>query len=146
VQPNALSGHSKLVNWVFKGLDLTSEDGLVFGRNALGGFGGGASADELDRMDHKYGSPTNIVVLASSTGHPDSFGLFPEDVGFPMMETLGTQTDLIRSDMTYYETCGGGAVFSVGSISWYCALGWKAYDNDVAIITKNVLYRFLGKA
>ncbi|KAL2211519.1 hypothetical protein CC79DRAFT_1392831 [Sarocladium strictum] len=146
VQPDALRSHSELVNWVFKGLDLTSKDGHIFGRNALGGFGGGASADELDRMDHKYGSPTNIVVLASSTGHPDSFGLFPEDVGFPMMETLGTQTDLIRSDMTYYETCGGGAVFSVGSISWYCALGWKAYDNDVATITKNVLYKFLGKA
>ncbi|KAJ4252914.1 hypothetical protein NW762_010820 [Fusarium torreyae] len=135
-----------LVNWVFKGLvdSSSSSDEFIFGRNALGAFGGGASADEIDRVDFKYGSPSNIIVLASSTGHPDTFGLFPEDVGFPMMKTLGTQTDLIRSDMTYYDTCGGGAVFSVGSISWYCALGWNDYDNDVAIITRNVLLHFLG--
>ena len=60
-----------------------------------------------------------------------------------MLKTLGTQTDLIRSDMTYYETSGGGAVFSVGSISWYLAVGWKNYDNDVGTITSNVLRRFV---
>lgn len=117
---------------------------FTFGHNALGGFGGGASADEIDRADVQYGSPRHLVVLASSTGHSDRFGLFPEDVHFPMMKTLGTQTDLIRSDMTFHETAGGGAVFSVGSISWYVALGWQDYDNDVARITANVLRMFLG--
>lgn len=114
----------------------------LLGENALGAFGGGASADEIDRMDFAYGSPSNIVVVASSIGHPDTFGLFPEDVGFPITRTLGTETDLIRSDMTYYETSGGGAVFSVGSISWYCALGWKNYDNNIAMLTRNVLFEF----
>jgi hypothetical protein len=113
------------------------------GENALGGFGGGASADEIDRVDFKYGSPSNIVVLASSTGHSDRFGLFPEDSGFPMMKTLGTQTDMIRSDMTYHETSGGGGVFSVGSISWFVAMGWKNYNNDIARITENVLKGFV---
>lgn len=131
-----------LKSWIFAGLDISSNKPL-FGQNTLGGFGGGASADEIDRMDVKYGSPTNAIILASSTGHPDSFGLFPEDVGFPMDKTLGTQTNLIRSDMVYYKTTGGGAVFSVGSISWYCALGWKDYDNDVAVITHNVLKQFM---
>ncbi len=115
---------------------------MLFGRNALGGFGGGASADEIDRMDFRHGSPTNIVVLASSVGHPDTFGLFPEDVGFPMTKTLGTQTNKIRSDMVFFKTSGGGAVFSVGSISWYCALGWNDYGNDVATITENVVKQF----
>ncbi|EXL67177.1 hypothetical protein FOPG_16685 [Fusarium oxysporum f. sp. conglutinans race 2 54008] len=144
--PSLQQTQPDLAAWVFRGLmgSSTSPEGLIFGCNALGAFGGGASADEIDHVDFKYGSPSNIVVLASSTGHPDTFGLFPEDAGFPMTKTLGTQTDLIRSDMTYYDTCGGGAVLSVGSISWYCALGWNGYDNDVAVITKNVLLHFLG--
>lgn len=118
-------------------------EGELLGENALGGYGGGASADEIDRADFTYGSPSNIVVVASSIGHPDAFGLFPEDVGFPITDTLGTQTDKIRSDMVYYETSGGGAVFSVGSISWYCALGWNGYDNNIAVLTRNVLTQFM---
>ncbi|KAF7197836.1 N,N-dimethylformamidase beta subunit [Pseudocercospora fuligena] len=141
--PSLPQTHPDIAAWVFAGLDIKPAQDFVFGRNALGAFKGGASADEIDRMDFKYGSPRNIVVLASSTGHSDRFGLFPEDVGFPMMKTLGSQTDLIRSDMTYYETGRGGAVFSVGSISWYCALGWNDYKNDIAQITGNVLRKFL---
>jgi hypothetical protein len=118
-------------------------EGQLIGENSLGEYGGGASADEIDRMDFAHGSPSNIVVVASSIGHSDDFGLFPEDVSFPIQGTLGTQTDLIRSDMTYYETSGGGAVFSVGSISWYCGLGYNNYDNTVALVTRNVLEEFV---
>ena len=61
-----------------------------------------------------------------------------------MLRTLGSQnTAMIRSDMTYYETSGGGGVFSVGSISWYLAVAWKNYDNDAATVTSNVLKRFM---
>ncbi|KAG0649925.1 N,N-dimethylformamidase heavy chain [Hyphodiscus hymeniophilus] len=136
---NLCNTQAGLVSWMFKDIP----EGELLGENSLGALGGGASADEIDRMDFTYGSPSNIVVVASSIGHPDQFGLFPEDVGFPMMKTLGTQTDLIRSDMTYYETAGGGAVFSVGSISWYCALGWDNYNNNIALLTRNVLLEFL---
>lgn len=136
------AAYPNITSWIFE--QLHTHDELVFGENALGGFGGGASADEIDRMDIGYGSPANAIILASSTGHPDTFGLFPEDSGFPMTKTLGTQTDSIRSDMVYWETCGGGSVFSVGSISWYCALGWNDFRNDIAVITENVL-RKLGK-
>ncbi|RFU27498.1 hypothetical protein B7463_g8842, partial [Scytalidium lignicola] len=106
------------------------------------GYGGGASGDEIDRYDEQYGSPKNAVVVASSVGHPDDFGLFPEDSGFPMKETLGTQTKLIRSDVVWYRTSSGGAVFSVGSINWYSSLGWDNYQNGVARITGNVLREF----
>lgn len=142
MNPDIQAKHPDLTSWLFARFDTSSDGELVFGKNALGGFGGGASADEIDRMDVRYGSPTNAIILASSVGHPDTFGLFPEDTGFPMVKTLGTQTDLIRSDMVYYETSGGGAVFSVGSISWYCGLGWNNYQNDIAIITENVIKRF----
>jgi hypothetical protein len=123
------------LSWLFDGIP---EDELI-GEH---GFGGGASGDEIDRMDHEYGSPLNSIVVASSVGHPDWFGLFPEDVGFPMINTLGTQTDLIRSDIVYYETAAGGRVFSVGSINWYCSLGWKGYQNHVARLTRNVVREF----
>jgi hypothetical protein len=135
--------HPELSSWMFQDIP----DGELLGENALGALGGGASADEIDRMDFRYGSPSNIVVVASSTGHPDAFGLFPEDVNFPVLNTLGTQTDLIRSDITYYETRSGSAVFSVGSISWYGGLAWNNYDNNIALLTKNVLLRFVkGKS
>ncbi|KAL3471039.1 hypothetical protein BJX99DRAFT_267040 [Aspergillus californicus] len=139
--------HPALAGWIFQGVstgpETNADDAGLIGTNALGCFGGGASADEIDRVDFRYGSPSHIVILASSTGHSDRFGLFPEDVGFPMVDTLGTQTDLIRSDMTYYKTRGGGGVFSVGSISWMGALGWNNYDNRVVRITENVLRGFV---
>lgn len=109
------------------------------------GLGGGASGDETDRFDIELGSPVNTVVLATSTGHPDEYFLDPAEIGFVPINTLGTQTDLIRSDMTYYENYGGGGVFSVGSINWYCSLGWKDYQNNVAKLTGNVIRYFLEK-
>ncbi|MEO7121754.1 MAG: hypothetical protein ABI400_01280, partial [Lacisediminihabitans sp.] len=38
---------------------------------------------------------------------------------------------------------GGGAVFSVGSISYTAALSHNRYDNNIARLTGNVLRRFL---
>ncbi|KAJ4363225.1 hypothetical protein N0V83_010345 [Neocucurbitaria cava] len=122
-------------SWVFEGIP----DHELLG---VHGFGGGASGDEIDSFNLDNGSPANTVVLASSTGHPDEFGLFPEESGFPMVDTLGTQTNRIRSDMTICQTSGGGHVFSVGSINWYSSLGWDAYNNNIAKLTENVLRRF----
>ncbi len=122
-------------SWMFANM---SDD--VFGEN---GFGGGASGDEIDRYDINNGSPVDAVVLATSTGHGDDFGIAIEDLEFPAVDTLGTQTNLVRSDIVYYVGTGGGAVFSVGSINWYCSLGWDNYDNDVARLTRNVIKGFL---
>lgn len=83
-------------SWIFDGIDL---NGLI-GEH---GFGGGASGDEIDRLDYELGSPTHTFVLATSEQHDDSFGLFNEDSMFPMVNTLGSQCDRVRSDMVYYE-------------------------------------------
>ena len=42
----------------------------------------------------------------------------------------------------FFEGPNGGAVFSVGSISWCGSLSANSYDNDVSQITQNVLERF----
>ena len=50
--------------------------------------------------------------------------------------------DLVRADMTYFETPNGGAVFSVGSITFCGSLSHNDYDNNVSRIVDNVLRRF----
>ncbi|KAE8373876.1 hypothetical protein BDV26DRAFT_296546 [Aspergillus bertholletiae] len=125
-------------SWIFRGIDPTERIGEH-------GFGGGASGDEIDRVDLELGTPTNAVLLARSLPHDDSFGLFNEDSMFPMVNTLGSNCDLVRSDLVYYDTAGGGAVFSVGSINWYSSLAWDNYDNNVAKMTKNVLEEFVKR-
>lgn len=121
--------------WMFNGVS----EGLIGEQ----GFGGGASGDEVDRFDVELGSPEGALVLATSTGHSDEFGIAVEDLMFPALKTTGTQTKLIRSDLTYYVGAGGGAVFSVGSMNWYCSLAWDDYDNDIARLTGNVIIGFL---
>jgi hypothetical protein len=70
-----------------------------------------------DRLDFELGSSHNTILLATSTGHDDSFVLFNEELIFPQVNKLGTQTNKIRSDMVMYEAIGGGTAFSVGSIN-----------------------------
>ena len=105
------------------------------------GLGGGAAGQEVDRYDPRLGSPGHAVILASAT----EFGAdmlrtkeeFEGTVAFPNPDPL------VRADMVFYETPEGGAVFSVGSISWFGALARNGYENDVSRITSNVLERFL---
>lgn len=61
------------------------------------------------------GSPSHAVVLGTSVGHSDEFGMFIEDAGFPIKNTLGSQNREVRSDMICFEAVGGGNVFSVGA-------------------------------
>ncbi|KAF2096216.1 hypothetical protein NA57DRAFT_67751 [Rhizodiscina lignyota] len=124
------------LSWMFTGVD-----GDLIGEH---GFGGGASGDEIDRYDMENGSPEGALTLATSTGHSDDFGIAIEDLSYPALNTLGTQTNLIRSDVVYYVGAGGGAVFSVGSINWYCSLAWDGYNNNVARLTGNVIKGFLA--
>lgn len=111
----------------------------------INGFAGGASGAEIDKCDYSLGSPLNTIIVATSIGHPDLYAILPEEADFPMLKTIGTQTDEIRSDITYYESGGGGAVFSVGSINWLCSLGWNNFDNEVARLTSNVLEEFVRR-
>ncbi|KAJ5618747.1 hypothetical protein N7510_002731 [Penicillium lagena] len=124
--------------WIFNGIAPDEPIGQD-------GFGGGASGDEIDRLDYELGSPSDTILLATSERHDDSFGLFNEDSMFPMVNTLGSNCERVRSDLIYYETAGGGAVFSVGSINWYSSLAWNAYENNVARLTNNVLKEFITR-
>ena len=112
---------------------------------------GAASADEIDRLDYSLGTPQNAVIIATTKqagGHSDDFMLFNEESMFPMANVTGTTSDKVRSDLVYFETLAGGAVFSVGSMNWVNAMAWKGYRNNVAQITANVLHEFIrrGKA
>jgi hypothetical protein len=101
-------------HWVFEGTGLRNGD--EFGRHTLHErVQGGASGHETDKRSAS--SPANTRLLAKGTN--------PDDGG---------------SEMVYHEREHGGAVFSVGSITWVAAL---FTDPHVSKITSNVLRRFL---
>jgi N,N-dimethylformamidase len=120
--------------------DGVADDAIV------GDFGfvlGGAAGDEIDRYDPRLGSPAHALLLATSAGrHSDYYQVTAEDVPIMVSGQGGTESPLVRADMVFFETSGGGAVFSVGSINWLGSLGVNGYDNSVARITDNVLRRF----
>jgi hypothetical protein len=102
-------------HWIFNGTGLKNGD--LFGEKTLHErVPGGASGHETDKRSAS--SPANTVLLAK--------GINPDDGG---------------SEIVVHEPSGGGAVFSVGSITWVSAL---FTDEAVAGITHNVLRRFLG--
>jgi N,N-dimethylformamidase len=119
--------------WIFDGVG-TRED--------IGSYGlvmGGAAGDEVDRVDVELGTPVAAIVLASTPVLP-YYGVALEDArAFPGPRGAGEA----RADMVLLRSAGGGAVFSVGSISWSGALSHNIYGNDVSRITENVLRRFV---
>jgi N,N-dimethylformamidase len=102
-------------HWVFEGTGL--RDGDLFGQKSLQErIHGGASGHETDKRSPH--SPPGTVLLAK--------GINPDEGG---------------AEIVYYETPGGGAVFSVGSITYVpCVL----VDDAISRITANVINRFLG--
>jgi hypothetical protein len=104
-------------HWVFAGTELSRGD--RFGTRMLHArYGDGASGHETDKVSPS--SPRNVQLLAK--------GLNPDDGG---------------AHMVFFETPGGGAVFSAGSITYPTAL---LVDEGCSRITANVLRRFLGDA
>jgi len=71
--------------------------------------------------------------------------LVPEDILTKLRSWNGEEfKDLIRSDIVYFETPKGGAVFSVGSITFCGSLPVNDCDNNISRMVANVLNRFLG--
>jgi N,N-dimethylformamidase len=100
-------------HWAFSGTGLKNGD--EFGSETLHErIPGGASGHETDKISPS--SPKNIVHLAKGK-NPDNGG----------------------ADLTIYSTDSGGAVFSVGSITWVSSI---LVDQNVSTITANVLHRF----
>jgi N,N-dimethylformamidase len=124
------------VAWAFEGIgdeEPIGEDGLVMG---------GAAGDELDSAEAEFGSPEETLVLASSRDHSDAYWLVVEDVLYNQPDLSGTTNPRVHADITLLPKRNGGAVFSVGSISWSGSLSHNDYDNPVARLSENVLRVF----
>jgi hypothetical protein len=101
-------------HWIYDGTGLNEGD--LFGLKSLHRrCPGGASGHETDKLSPS--SPPSARLLAK--------GLNPDDGG---------------AHVVTFDTPRGGAVFSVGSISWVSSL---PVDDAVARITENVVRRFL---
>jgi N,N-dimethylformamidase len=128
--PDSFDPH---VAFIFEGIgkdEVIGEFGLAYG---------GAAGDEFDRVNIELGSPRNTRILASSFDHPEDFCVY---FSFPFLPKA-ERASRIRADISYYETDGGGAVFSVGSMCWLTSLAYNGYDNNVARVTENVLRKFM---
>ena len=110
----------------------------------FGNQGGGAAGEEIDRWDAKLGSPAHAVILASSENHRPGMLRVKEE--YHMMEPPDPKDPNVRADVVFFETPGGGAVFSTGSISWAGSLAHNNYHNNIARLTGNVLKRFSDPA
>ncbi len=130
------AGRDPRVAFIFDGVD----------EEIIGDFGilqGGAAGYEIERVDAALGTPAHTLVLASSENHSNLYELMVASIGDVLPNTDPDAPEKIRADMVFFETPGGGAVFSTGSIAWSGSLGNFGYDNNVAAISNNVLRRFM---
>lgn len=133
------ASRDRRVAFLFEGVDRDAPIG-DFGNN-----GGGAAGEEIDRADVSLGTPPHALVVATSQGrHTDLVQHVIEENTVIAPNRGGTQCAEVRADLTYFETPGGGAVFSTGSIDWSASLSHDDYDNSVARMTGNVLRHFLA--
>ena len=111
------------------------------------GFSGhGAAGFELDRIDPMLDSTHNITILAQSYDTDNEFMLVPEEQLTHLTNLSGgPEEEAKRADMVYFETVGGGHVFSVGSITFCGSLPWNNFDNSISQLLLNVLSRSLDQ-
>jgi hypothetical protein len=115
----------------------------------IGNFGlraGGAASLEIDRADRDLGTAPEAMILATADNTGAGGIPAPEELPVLYRGFTGEESTIARADIVLTPTAEGGAVFSVGSIGWCCALSHNGYRNNVARITKNVLSRFLDPA
>ena len=125
--------------WVFAGIneEIVGDYGLS---------GGGAAGFELDRADPMLGTPENTVILARSEDPPKSFVTVHEELLGATNTISGENApDLMRGEITYFDTPFGGVVFAVGSIT-FCGSLWRdgRFDGPVSRLLENVVRRFAG--
>ncbi|MEA2948302.1 MAG: hypothetical protein QOI40_3632, partial [Alphaproteobacteria bacterium] len=124
------------------GMADKASPGGILGERGL--MGGGAAGHELDRADIRLGTPAHAIiggraVLDDPTYQPVNEERF--DHTWP-----AAREDIIRSDLTFFETPRGGAVFSVGSMNFIGALPIDGYDNVAARLITNIVRRFADPA
>ena len=127
---------SPRVSFMTAGIDTAP--GTAFGD--AGFMGGGAAGFELDSVNAKYGSPPHALVVAKGIViHPD-YGPVNEDMLIHRHPL--PQEDWSCADMTFFETASGGAVFSVGSMTYAGSLMVDGGKTALGRLTANVVYRF----
>lgn len=133
----AREGRTPKHDWIFEGVseDLIGTEGMMLG---------GAAGDEIDHVDHLHGTPPETDVIASSVGLTEHFQPVIEYYTNILPGQGGSKNPLVRADMTWLTTKGGGSVFSVGSICWVGCLPINDYANAASRVTLNVLNRFVG--
>ncbi|MEM7405231.1 MAG: N,N-dimethylformamidase beta subunit family domain-containing protein [Pseudomonadota bacterium] len=127
------------VSWIFEGIDAD-----ILGDHGLSAHG--AAGFELDRTDKRLGTPEHALVVASSENHPPDapWVLVPEEMLTHITTWPGEKPEqLIRADMTFFETPAGGAMFSTGSITFCGSLLTNGCENDISVLVGNVVKRFL---
>ncbi|WP_395666559.1 N,N-dimethylformamidase beta subunit family domain-containing protein [Methylocella sp.] len=121
---------------------IPTASGTVFGD--AGYMGGGAAGFELDSVNAKYGTPPHALVVAKGVViHPD-YAWVNEDM-LTHRHPL-PQEDWSCADMTFFETAAGGAVFSVGSMTYAGSLMVNGGDTVLGRLTANVVRRFADPA
>ena len=120
---------------------IDAAEGGVFGD--AGFMGGGAAGFELDSADEAFGTPPNALVVAKGIAiHPD---FRPVNEDMLTIRHPRRHEDWSCADMVFFETPAGGAVFSVGSMTYVGSLPVNGYDNTLTRLTTNVLRRFLDE-
>ena len=128
------------VAFMLEGLEAAPGD--IFGERGF--MGGGAAGFELDSADVKFGTPPNALVVANGVViHPD-YGPVNEDM--LVIRHPRPQQEWSSADMVFFETPAGGAVFSVGSMTYVGSLPVDGYASTLTKLTTNVLRRFLDPA
>ena len=123
--------------WIFESVENETVGDFGYSGNGAAGF-------ELDRADHRLGTPENTHVIARSENHHESFIPVPEELLTHITTWSGEPVDkLIRADMVYQKSESGSQLFSTGSITFCGSLLFNDTDNDISRIVANVLHRFL---
>jgi N,N-dimethylformamidase len=105
---------------------------------------GGAAGLEVDRADPDLGTPPHALVVATAKGFSNSYLRAIEEVTAPDAHQGGPENPAVRGDMVFFETPNDGAVFAVGSITWFGSLSYNTYENPVSRITDNVVRAFVS--
>ena len=132
------ASHDPRASFIFDGIDADE---------IIGDFGlilGAAAGYEMDRLDHALGTPPHSLLLATSAGlhSPAYLPTVEEIMDMDALKIDDAVSRCVRADMVFFETGGGGAVFSTGSVAWVGSLSHNDYDNNVSTITRNVVERF----
>jgi N,N-dimethylformamidase len=112
----------------------------------FGAWGDGAAGLEIDAADTALGTPPHALVVASSEDHTNAFLLVNEEMLSNSRGVDGTLNPRVRADIVFFETPGGGAVFSTGSIAYIASLAHDGHRNSIATLTRNAVLRLLDPA